>query len=183
MKVVKGCMSLWYDHDWKMKFQVNRLVYREQSGQVNMTPNFIANGPKDPRFNPRQKPSSDVSVIYIIKEGLSVCLSVCLCVCMYPSSAHSFWSDRHETWHGHSLGPWEWHGVSSEREAQGSEATEKREREAQSLMDRSDWECEREARSPRERSDRRGSGCASPLAALRAKRVKGVHFFLHFYAF
>ena len=25
-------------------------------------------------------------IIYIIKEGLSVCL----CVCMYPSSAHSF---------------------------------------------------------------------------------------------
>ena len=28
--------------------------------------------------------------IYIIKEGLSVCVSVCLSVCMYPSSAHSF---------------------------------------------------------------------------------------------
>ena len=36
--------------------------------------------------------------------------------------------DRDETWHGHSLGPWEYHGVGSEatekREARGSEATE-----------------------------------------------------------
>ena len=32
---------------------------------------------------------------------------VCLSVCVYPSSAQ-FWSNPHETWHGHS---WDWHGV------------------------------------------------------------------------
>ena len=29
---------------------------------------------------------------------------------MYPSSAQ-FWTNRQENWHGHSLGPWEWHGL------------------------------------------------------------------------
>ena len=86
-----------------------------------------------------------------------VTIYVCIYVCLYPSSAH-------ETWHGHSLGPWECHGVG-------------RERKARSPKERSDRECKCKAR---------GSEVTTGVGkvALRVKRMmsqRGKKNFLHLY--
>ena len=53
------------------------------------------------------KKYTSLKLTFFLFACLSVCLSVCLCLFL---QRRQFGSNRHETWHGHSLGPWKRHG-------------------------------------------------------------------------
>ena len=74
------------------------------------------------------------------------------------------------------MGPWECHGVGSEREARGSEVTEKREREAQWSKATENASAKLEARGSEATAGVGKVALRRSLRSLRAKRVKGVKF-------